>query len=101
MKEQGRIEELLAESLQKQDRMLEVFQTLIEVQRQTNIRVDRGNELLQQLVVRVEQVEENQLKAVEKADKVSQALDNLSDRVERLLRLEQRVAAIERIVFKQ
>lgn len=99
MKEQGRIEELLAESLHRQDKMLEVLGTLVDTQRQTNLQVERTNDFLNKLLIRVEKVEENQMEAKRDFKVITQSVGQLNEQIGQLLRLEERVAALEKAVF--
>ncbi len=93
MENEGRIIELLAESLIRFDKM-------VEQQHETNQRLGSVEQKLGSLEIRTEKVENQLIKLNLQTVENTRAIFKLADKIEGIADLENRVSKIEKVVFK-
>ena len=93
MENEGRIAELLAESLIRLDKM-------VEQQHETNVRLGNVEQKLGLVESRTEKVENQLIKLNLQTVENTRAIFKLADKVDGIADLDKRVSKIEKVVFK-
>jgi hypothetical protein len=107
MENKSKIEELLVESLKRQDKMVDELKLTNQKLNQTNERLDQTNEKLDhidgrlyKIEVRTDKVEEQLIKLNLQTVENTRAIFKLADKVEGIAELHKRVTKLEKEVFK-
>ena len=93
MENEGRIAELLAESLIRLDKM-------VEQQHETNVKLGNVEQKLGLVESRTEKVENQLIKLNLQTVENTRAIFKLADKVDGIADLDKRVSKIEKVVFK-